>query len=321
MRQDNRKKTALNTLTPISELSTALHQSLPASKTIKLEEEVDKAVDSFLVRKGFIPQASKRDELKQILFYNLITNREARNELSEVLNWNEVKFDIAATAKDCLSAYALVFSRYEPLGFNNLTLIDDEEENAHKNSTMISGLTYDDNDKRSVTVILKGKDRLNGTLRLISGEAGLLPAEILFNKQKGLEQIRKQQIKKGKSISEISKLALNELANPMVHYRTLVVSKSLVAKPLNIGNLISVVPNPEFDRRYKRIGFVAELTRRFCNELEEPDVICSWDQETQLTKYYENMVLKEKNAAKAQPSAPSNSTPSTVIRCIKRNSP
>ena len=78
---------------------------------------------------------------------------------------------------------------------------------------MISDFTYDDDDKRSVTVIVRGNNQLNGTLRLIAGETGLLPAEKLFNKQKGLDHIRQQQAEKGYSIAEISKLAPNENAN------------------------------------------------------------------------------------------------------------
>ena len=301
MRQPKSNNLPFSTLAPSNPLSTGLQLSPPTSNTIGLEEEVNQAVDSFLVKKGFIPQASRRDELKHILFHNLITNREAKYLLNEALNWDKVNFDIATAAKDCLSAYELVFSRYEPLGFNHLTLIGDKEENLHEHRGMISGLTYDDNDKRSITVVVKGESQLNGTLRLISGDSRLLPAEILFNNAKGLEHIRNQQTAKGKSVCEISKLALNEQANPMVHYRTLVVSKSLVARPLNFGNQISLVPKPEFDRRYKKIGFAAELTRRFYNELEEPDVICSWDQETQLTKYYENMVLKEMRQGRPRP--------------------
>ena len=157
----------------------------------------------------------------------------------------------------------------------------------------IPGLTYDDYDKRSITVVIKDKDHLNGTLRLISGDGCLLPTETLFDNQKGLEHIRDQQNIKGKTISEISKLALSKDANPTIHYRTLVASKNILAKPLNIGNEISIVPKSEYEKRYNRIGFVAELTKRFYHELEEPDVICSWDQDTQLTPYYKNIVLKE----------------------------
>ena len=68
---------------------------------------------------------------------------------------------------------------------------------------MISDLTYDDDDKRLVTVIIRGNNQLNGTSRLISGETGLLPAEKLFNKQKGLAHIRQYQAEKGNSIAEI----------------------------------------------------------------------------------------------------------------------
>jgi hypothetical protein len=274
----------------------------PDSRIISPAEEVDKSVNSYLIKKGIIQPASAKDELKHILFHNLLFNREAKLKISEDINWNEVKFDIATSAQDCLAAYELVYSRYQPLGFHDLTLICEPKRKSDQSHTMISGLNYDENDKRAVTVIIKGKNQLNGTLRLISGDSGLLPTEILFNQQKGLEHIRKQQQQKRKSISEISKLALNENANPILHYRTLVVSKSLIAKPLNIGNEISLVPKSEYDRRYQRIGFSAELTKCFYRELKEPDVICSWDQDTQLTRYYKNIVLKETGKKNPSPS-------------------
>jgi hypothetical protein len=289
-------------LQPVNRLATSLQASPYHSKPVSLEEEVEKSVNAFLIKKGLIPWAFKKDDLKNILFYNLRFNREAKQEIGEKIIWNEVNFDIATSARDCLAAYALVFSRYEPLGFNDLTLIEDNEDESNKKISTISGLSYDDDDKRAVTVIIKRKDELNGTLRLISGDTGLLPAEKLFDKQKGLEHIRKQQTKKGKSVSEISKLALSPNANPMVHYRTLLVSKSLIAGPLNIGNEISIVPKSEFERRYQRIGFVPELTQRFYRELEEPDVICSWDQETQLSDYYLNIVRKETRKGNPGPS-------------------
>lgn len=258
-----------------------------------LEEEIEMAVEAYIIKKAFIPEACKRDELKHILFYNLIFNRTAKYNISEKINWREVKFDLATTAMECLAAYALVYARYEPLGFNDLTLIDNTDNKLPASVKCIPGLTYDDYDKRSITVVIKDKDHLNGTLRLISGDGCLLPTETLFDKQKGLEHIRDQQNIKGKTISEISKLALSKDANPTIHYRTLVASKNILAKPLNIGNEISIVPKSEYEKRYNRIGFVAELTKRFYHELKEPDVICSWDQDTQLTPYYKNIVLKE----------------------------
>ena len=293
MKQAFSSNISLNHLQPVSSLAASLQPFPYHSKPVSLEEEVEKTVNAFLVKKGLIPWAYKKDELKNILFCNLRFNREAKQKIREKIDWNRVNFDIATSARDCLAAYALVFSRYEPLGFNDLTLIEENQDESNTRTSTISGLNYDDNDKRAVTVIIKGNGELNGTLRLISGDTGLLPTEILFDKQNGMEHIRKQLTEKGKSISEISKLALNPKANPMVHYKTLVVSKSLLAKPLNIGNEISLVPKPEFDRRYQRIGFVAELTRRFYRELEQPDVICSWDQDTQLSDYYLNIVQKE----------------------------
>ena len=293
MKQAKIDQVSLNIRRSLSNLRAGLQQFNPHLKTIKLDEEVENTVNAFLIKKGLIRQVSVRDELKNILFYNLRFNREAKTILSEEINWDDVNFDIATSAQDCLAAYALVFARYEPLGFNDLTLVEDSKIKSHEIRSLIPGLTYDDNDKRSVTAILRKGGQLNGTLRLISGSTGLLPAEKLFNKQKGLQHIRNQQAKNGKSISEISKLALHENASPMVHYRTLLVAKSLIAKPLNIGNEISVVPKSEFDRRYQRIGFVAELTQRFYRELGEPDVICSWDQDTQLSEYYQNIVEKE----------------------------
>lgn len=293
MKQAKIDHVSLNIRSSLNRLRLGLPQFNPHLRTITLKQEVENSVNAFLIKKGLIRQVSVRDELKNILFYNLRFNREAKTILSEEINWNDVNFDIATSAQDCLAAYSLVFARYEPLGFNDLTLLEDSKNKSQEIHSMIPGLTYDDNDKRSVTVILKRGRQLNGTLRLISGDGGLLPAEKLFDSQKGLQHIRKQQANKGKSISEISKLALHENANPMVHYRTLLVAKSLIAKPLNIGNEISVVPKSEFDRKYQRIGFVAELTQRFYRELEEPDVICSWDQDTQLSEYYLNIVEKE----------------------------
>lgn len=293
MKQARADQVSLNIRRSLRNLRSSIHQFNFLSGTITLEQEVENSVIAFLVNRGLIPRASVRDELKEVLFHNLRFNREAKKKLSEEIDWTQVNFDIATSAQDCLAAYGLVFARYQPLGFNDLTLIDDSAKDSSNNHPTIPGLTYDENDKRSITVVIKGSNQLNGTLRLISGDTHLLPTEILFDKHKGLEHIRKQQDGKGKTISEISKLALNENANPMVHYRTLLVSKSLIAKPLNIGNEISIVPKSEYDRGYKRIGFIAERTQRFYRQLEEPDVICSWDQDTQLSAYYQSIVVKE----------------------------
>ena len=292
MNQAQSEQSQLNIKKSLSRLRSNFPAFQSRSSAISLEQEIENSVNAFLIKKGIIPRASDREELKNILYHNLRFNRKAKKKLNEVINWDKVNFDIATTARDCLAAYALVFSRYEPLGFNDLTLINEDDKSINNQST-ISGLTYDDNDKRAVTVIIRGEEGLNGTLRLISGDTALLPAEILFNKQMGLEKIRKQQTIREKTISEISKLALSKNAKPMVHYRTLLVSKSLIARPLNIGNEISVVPKSEFDRRYKRIGFFPQLIQRFYRELEEPDVICSWDQDTQLSEYYLNIVENE----------------------------
>ena len=54
----------------------------PDSRIISPAEEVDKSVNSYLIKKGIIQPASAKDELKHILFHNLLFNREAKLKIS-----------------------------------------------------------------------------------------------------------------------------------------------------------------------------------------------------------------------------------------------